>query len=43
MEILVSYNRIQFPLTPVDFWCKLGLNSRYFIQLLETLPIGYIF
>ena len=43
MEILVSYNRVQSPLTPVNFWCRQGLNFRYFIQLSETLPIGYIF
>ena len=25
--------------TPINFWCKQGLNFRFLIQLSETLPI----
>ena len=27
---------------PIDFWCKWGLNSRFLIQSLETLPVELI-
>ena len=27
------------PKTPISFWCMRGLNSRYFIQPSETLPV----
>ena len=25
--------------TPINFWCKRGLNSRSLIQQLKTLPV----
>ena len=25
--------------TPIDFWCRRGLNPRSFTQLLEILPV----
>ena len=28
--------------TPISFWCQLELNSRFFIQLSETLLIELI-
>ena len=28
--------------TPIDFWCRRGLNSRSLIQLSETLPVELI-
>ena len=28
--------------TPISFWCRWGLNLRYLIQPLKTLPVKLI-